>query len=79
MIDLFAIASGIRQKAHELGFDLVGIAGAEPSQHRDHFRRWLDAGRAGTMEYLVKRFEERTDLSIYFSGAQSAVCVAMNY
>ena len=79
MIDLFAIASGIRQKAHELGFDLVGIAGAEPSKHRDHFRRWLDAGRAGTMEYLVKRFEERTDLSIYFSGAQSAVCVAMNY
>ena len=79
MSDLAAIAFGIRERARELGFDLVGIAGVEPSPHRDHFRRWLDEGRAGTMDYLAARFAERTDLSTYFPGVRSAICVAMNY
>jgi epoxyqueuosine reductase len=79
MSDMTAIAAGIRVRAQELGFDLVGIAGIEPSRHRDHFRRWLDQGRAGTMNYLAGRFAERTDLSTYFPGVRSAICVAMNY
>jgi epoxyqueuosine reductase len=78
-IDTSAIASAIRGKARELGFDLVGIASAQPSQYRDHFRNWLDAGRAGTMHYLAARFAERTDPAVYFPGTRSVICVAMNY
>jgi epoxyqueuosine reductase len=74
-----SIASGIRQRAAELGFDLVGFAGADPSKHRDHFRQWLDAGRAGTMDYLAARFAQRTDLSIYFPAVRTVICLAMNY
>jgi epoxyqueuosine reductase len=79
MMDVAAIASGIRTRASELGFDLVGIAGTERSRYRDHFRQWLDAGNAGTMDYLSKRFEERVDPATYFPGVRSAICVAMNY
>jgi epoxyqueuosine reductase len=31
------------------------------------------------MEYLSRRFDERTDPATYFPGAKSLICVAMNY
>ncbi len=65
--------------AREIGFDLVGIAPASPSKYRQYFRDWLDDGRAGTMEYLHRRFDERTDPAAYMPGAKSVVCVALNY
>jgi epoxyqueuosine reductase len=73
------LSTQIKLKARELGFDLVGIAPAHPSQYQDYFRQWLAQGRAGTMHYLHKRFEERTDPAMYLPGAQSVVCVAVNY
>ncbi len=73
------LAAGIKQKARELGFDLAGIAPAEPSAYRDYLRHWLDDGQAGTMDYLAKRFEERTDPTVYVPGAQSVISLAMNY
>jgi epoxyqueuosine reductase len=74
-----ALAGAIKQRARELGFDLVGIAAAEPSRYRDYLRQWLDDGQAGTMDYLTRRFEERTDPATYLPGALSVICVAVNY
>ena len=73
------LAAEIKQQAKTLGFDLVGIAPAEPSHYRDYYRAWLDSGQAGTMQYLHKRFEERTNPAVYVPGAKSVICVAMNY
>lgn len=73
------LASEIKRRAGQLGFDRVGIASAEPSRYRDYFRQWLDDGRAGTMRYLAERFDERTDPGKYLPGARSVVCVAINY
>jgi epoxyqueuosine reductase len=75
----FGLASEIKQRARQIGFDLVGIAPAEPSMYRDYYRQWLETARHGAMHYLEKRFDERTDPRIYFPGAKSIVCVAMNY
>lgn len=69
----------IKCRARELGFDLTGIAPTTPSAHGNYFRRWLDEGQAGTMAYLASRIEERTDPAVYFPGAKSVICVAMNY
>lgn len=77
--ELAILAAQVKQLARGLGFDLIGIAPAHPSAHRDYFRAWLDAGRAGTMDYLAERFEERVDPGSYLPGARSAVCVAVNY
>ena len=63
------LAQAVKQRARELGFDLVGIAPAAPSQYRDYLRQWLDDGRAGEMRYLAGRFEERTNPSQYVPGA----------
>jgi len=78
-IDVHQLAAEIKSFGRQLGFDLIGIASAEPSQYRDYFRNWLDEGRAGSMGYLHNRFEERTDPATYVPGAQSVICVAMNY
>jgi epoxyqueuosine reductase len=77
--DAREIAGQIKRRARDLGFDLVGIAPATPSAYREYFRQWLDDGKAGTMEYLARRFDERTDPSAYLPGAKSVVCVAWNY
>ncbi|MBV8780614.1 MAG: tRNA epoxyqueuosine(34) reductase QueG [Phycisphaerae bacterium] len=78
-IDASAIARGIRAEARRLGFDLAGIAPADPSKYADHFRRWMAEGNAGTMQWLTKRTEERCDPRVYFPGTRSIICVAMNY
>ena len=72
-------ADVIKQRALEIGFDLVGVAPAGPSAYRDYFRQWLDGGGHGSMAYLANRFDERIDPSAYLPGARSVVCVAMNY
>ena len=74
-----ALAAAVKRRAGELGFDLVGIAPAEPSRYRGYLRDWLVGGKAGSMEYLARRFEERTDPGTYLPGTRSVVCVAMNY
>ncbi len=77
--DTFQLAAEIKVRGKELGFDLVGIASANPSQYRNYFRQWLDQGRHATMNWLATRFDERTDLNVYLPGARSVICVAMNY
>ncbi|HEX4793048.1 MAG TPA: tRNA epoxyqueuosine(34) reductase QueG [Humisphaera sp.] len=74
-----ALSAKIKDKARELGFDLVGFAPAQRSRHAEYVRQWLADGRAGTMAYLEKRLDERIDPAAYLSGAQSVICVAMNY
>ena len=78
-LDVHAIAGEVKRTAHELGFDLVGIASAEPSKYADFFRQWLAEGRHGQMEWLANRVEERTDAGVYLPGAKSVICVAVNY
>ncbi len=73
------IAAAIKQKAAQLGFDLVAIARAEPTARREFITRWLDDGRAGEMHYLHERLDERLDPHRYFPAARSIVCLALNY
>src|SRR4051812_8109380 len=60
-----ALVEAIKRKARDLGFDLVGVAPAGPSAHREYVREWLDTGKAGDMHYLARRFDERVDPRAY--------------
>ena len=42
----------IKRLASELGFDLAGVAGVEPTSEHGFFPGWLAEGRAGEMSYL---------------------------
>ena len=69
----------IREEAHRLGFDLVGIASTGPVETAEQFQRWLREGRAGEMAYLERGADKRRDTRLPVEGARSAVVVAMNY
>jgi epoxyqueuosine reductase len=77
--DRHALAASIKDHARRLGFELVGIAPAEPSKYQDYLRRWLDEGQAGEMSYLQRRVDERVDPARYVTSARSVICVAMNH
>jgi epoxyqueuosine reductase len=73
------LAQAVKEKAHRVGFDLVGIASAAPSTRQEYFRNWIAEGQAGEMGYLASRLEERIEPQAYLPGAQSVICLAINY
>lgn len=74
-------AAQVKETALSLGFDVVGITSALPLEaaHEGHFRDWLAAGCAASMEYLSRRVEMRFDPGRLLAGARSIVCVAVAY
>jgi epoxyqueuosine reductase len=79
--DRRAASEAIRRRALELGFDLVGIAPAEPPANAAYFLTWLEHGYAGEMAYLSRpdSVRRRLDPHEALSGARAIICVAMNY
>ena len=75
------IESEIKKKAIELGFDAVGITTAAPVEAAqiDYFQWWLDDGCAGDMGYMGRNVEKRFDPAKLLTGAQSVICVMLNY
>jgi epoxyqueuosine reductase len=71
----------LKGKAAELGFNLAGVAPAEPSPTLDAYFRWLDAGMHGTMGYMARpdRQERRRDLNVILPGVRSLVVVGLDY
>jgi epoxyqueuosine reductase len=79
MSDPAARTSAVLARCRELGFVAAGVARAEASTYGDELRRWLDAGKHGSMEYLAKHFEQRVDPTVMVPGARSVICVADRY
>jgi len=74
-----ALAEAVKARALELGFDRVAIGPAGPPPHAAAFERWLDAGRAGTMDYLAETRAERVDPARLLPGCRSVIAVALSY
>jgi len=71
----------IKQKALELGFDLVGITDASPV-HDEQVNRlvgWLRDGRAGQMIWMHNHLEKRVSPAKLLAGAKSVIVVGLNY
>ncbi len=73
------LAEAVRARARALGFDRVGIGPATAPDHGPAFERWLEAGHAGTMDYLHRTRAERLDPGRLLSGARSVIAVAWVY
>ncbi len=69
----------IKEQAIMLGFDACRIAPAEPIGRKDYLQRWLEAGRAGTMDYLHRHLSMREDPRNLLPEAKSVVAVALSY
>jgi epoxyqueuosine reductase len=79
----------LREQAAAAGFDTAGIASVDTPDSRAHqvhaerFAAWVDAGRAGEMDYLKRRDEHgvllRSDVQVAIPWARSVIVCALNY
>jgi len=80
----------MRGVAVEAGFDLCGVAGLGDASEDEgerlgaaQFAAWVEAGRAGEMEYLKRRDEAgvllRSAVQVAMPWARSVVVCALNY
>jgi epoxyqueuosine reductase len=71
----------IKQKAKDIGFDLVGITSAEPidADKIEHFKNWLASGNNGKMVWLQNNIEKRFNPALLMPGSKSVICTAVNY
>ncbi len=69
-----SLTAPIKQKAIELGFDLVGITTGAAPPHAGWFQEWLTRQFHGEMTYMARRAEERIT-----PRAKSIIVVGRNY
>jgi epoxyqueuosine reductase len=73
------LSDGIRQKALELGFDLVGLAPAAPPVCADVLRDSVTRGYAADMNWLARSAERRARPEAILPGARSVVAVGCSH
>lgn len=73
------LSEKIKERAFQLGFDLIGISPVKPLVHGDFLVDWLARGFAGEMGYLRRNLEKRLDPSKVLPGARSIISVAKSY
>ena len=80
LINRAATSAQIKDRARELGFQKVGITGAENlSAEQQQLTAWLRRGYQGEMNWMTRDPGQRTDPRRIFPEARTVVVVAMNY
>ena len=73
-------ADDIRGMARACGFELAGVARADPVDDREAYRDWARAGYAGEMRYLTdRRAEVRDDPRRLLPSVRSVICIGRLY
>ncbi|QXD13996.1 tRNA epoxyqueuosine(34) reductase QueG [Rhodocaloribacter litoris] len=74
------LARALKQEAARLGFDACGIARAERlDEEARRLEQWLARGYHGTMYWMERHFDKRTDPRRLVDGARSVISVLHNY
>ncbi len=69
----------IKARARDLGFDVCGIAPVASFPELAFFRQWIDRGYAGTMGYLPRSAERRSDVRNVIPSARSVIVTGTLY
>lgn len=74
------VARFVKESASEEGFDLVGIAEAKQlDEESSHLREWLNRDYHGTMHWMERNFDKRTDPRKVLAGVKSVISLGKNY
>jgi epoxyqueuosine reductase len=78
--DVEGLSELIKKKAHNLGFDLCGIAPSRIlKEHETKIRDWCSSGMNADMTYLCRNPEKRIDPESLLPGARSVIVTGLNY
>lgn len=70
----------IKKTAKKAGFELVGIAKAEPlPEEFQRYEEWIASGYHATMQYMERNLEKRRDIREILPGAESVIVVGLSY
>ena len=69
----------IEQWAKSLGFDAVGIADIELSEHETYLNKWLEQGWHGEMDYMQRHGQKRSRPDLLVEGTRRVITVRMDY
>ena len=73
-------AETVKRIARECGFELAGVAPAEPPEDFARYQEWVANGFAGEMRYLTdRRVQIRSDVHNLLPAARSVICVGKLY
>lgn len=75
------LTQALKTKALQLGFSMVGVVPAVPGKRLAAYLGWIEQAYHGLMGYMARpdRVERRQDLQVILPGAQSLVCVGLDY
>ena len=75
-----SLEEAIRREAARLGFVACGFAAADAADAAGlDLRRWLEAGRHGTMGWMEERAHHRVSPRALWPDAKSAIALGMSY
>jgi len=74
-----SVTANLKAFAHELGFELVGIAPAVTPTGVSHLYEWIERGFAGEMSYIPRRAAAYEHPRHVLSSVRSVVMVGWNY
>ena len=73
------LSERVKGLALAVGFDVAGIAPAEPAPRSAFLREWLARGFSGEMHYLGRGVDKRIDPRLVLEGVQSVVALGLVY
>ena len=73
------ITDKIRNKALEIGFDLVGISPVGDYPESQYYKQWISMGYHAGMEYMERNSDKRENINNVLPGAMSVISCALNY
>ena len=78
--DPTALRDAIRAEALALGFDSVGFGPASiPQRNTARYQSFVAQGEHGTMDWMERRLDQRSDPQTLWPDARSTVIVGLNY
>ncbi len=77
--ELSRLAGRIKQWGRELGFQQVGIAGADLNEDEALLKRWLAEGRHGEMAYMARHGTRRSRPAELVPGTARVIAARMDY
>jgi epoxyqueuosine reductase len=78
-VDVVSLTRAIKDKALEVGFDLVGISPIGPFSENQFYKEWLARGFAGEMKYMGREPEKRENILNVLPEARSVISCGLNY
>ncbi|MFO7786918.1 MAG: tRNA epoxyqueuosine(34) reductase QueG [Halospina sp.] len=77
--DLTATAERIRDWAHELGFQAVGITDTDLEDTGQRLNQWLDRGLNADLSYMAQHGEKRYRPAQLVAGTERIIAVRLDY